>query len=474
MASYEQVDHTWTRRQMKAECHQRGLRSYARLNKDQLIRFLNRNLDANTSTTRAVVVPVASQAVVDSDRAAPSSGRATGNSNEPPSRPDDRAISASGRTVSSSQRAASLEEGRRRIDDSWTVRELKAECGRRGLRRFARLTKPDLLALLRRGSSVSVAPPPEGSGGDAERRLQSVSDLKERADDAFRSSQFTLALELSLQAIGLLNEAALIHVAGPLENQTRALLLAIRAEARAILGITVEARRDCGEALRLNPDLSKMLLLKARLDMRLCEWELATQNFQAYLVTDGVSDASRREATAELEQCRRTQIRSVDQQLQRMGAMLSGVRASMNRREGVTDATPGLGSSGAVDPDAPEAIGVAETGSRVDDLHGSGWSDEERGDDRAGSGGTADFSRRDSNPTQAAVPVGERSGTLAAATSDRNGSNGGSCVVCMDSTVTCTFVPCGHFCCCDSCAGRVGACPVCRSEVQRSIRTFMP
>lgn len=45
MASYVVVDHTWTKRRMTAECHNRGLRCFARLNKDQLISFLNIDAD---------------------------------------------------------------------------------------------------------------------------------------------------------------------------------------------------------------------------------------------------------------------------------------------------------------------------------------------------------------------------------------------------------------------------------------------
>lgn len=101
-----------------------------------------------------MTVSAASQAVGDSGRSASASGRAADNSHDPPGHRSERAAHSSVTAVSSSERATNLEEDGRLIDDSWTVRELKAECGRRGLRRFARLTKPDLLTLLRRGVSI--------------------------------------------------------------------------------------------------------------------------------------------------------------------------------------------------------------------------------------------------------------------------------------------------------------------------------
>lgn len=67
------------------------------------------------------------------------------------------------------------------------------------------------------------------------------------ADNALTSNQFTAALELSSQAIGLVEDQGLVRTADPWNSQTKALLLANRAEARATLGITVEATRDCVE-----------------------------------------------------------------------------------------------------------------------------------------------------------------------------------------------------------------------------------
>lgn len=53
---------------MKAECQHRGLRSYARLNKDQLIQFLNLNLSTNANAAPAHGEP-SSQALVSVRRA---------------------------------------------------------------------------------------------------------------------------------------------------------------------------------------------------------------------------------------------------------------------------------------------------------------------------------------------------------------------------------------------------------------------
>ena len=51
------------------------------------------------------------------------------------------------------------------------------------------------------------------------------------------------------------------------------------------------------------------------------------------------------------------------------------------------------------------------------------------------------------------------------------------CVVCSDGARTQAMVPCGHFCCCDACAAKVMAkanvCPMCRAEVQTTIKVFM-
>lgn len=43
------------------------------------------------------------------------------------------------------------------------------------------------------------------------------------------------------------------------------------------------------------------------------------------------------------------------------------------------------------------------------------------------------------------------------------------CLVCMDADKTTVFSPCGHYCCCQSCAriieGNAGTCPLCRAKI---------
>lgn len=47
------------------------------------------------------------------------------------------------------------------------------------------------------------------------------------------------------------------------------------------------------------------------------------------------------------------------------------------------------------------------------------------------------------------------------------------CKVCLDSEVGVVFRPCGHLCCCQTCAPRVQNCPVCRGSIQDRVRTYM-
>uniref|UniRef100_UPI00358FE397 E3 ubiquitin-protein ligase LRSAM1 isoform X2 n=1 Tax=Myxine glutinosa TaxID=7769 RepID=UPI00358FE397 len=46
------------------------------------------------------------------------------------------------------------------------------------------------------------------------------------------------------------------------------------------------------------------------------------------------------------------------------------------------------------------------------------------------------------------------------------------CVVCMDRETELVFLPCGHVCCCMQCAGSLRSCPLCRREVQSTIRLY--
>ncbi|CBJ32498.1 conserved unknown protein [Ectocarpus siliculosus] len=45
-------------------------------------------------------------------------------------------------------------------------------------------------------------------------------------------------------------------------------------------------------------------------------------------------------------------------------------------------------------------------------------------------------------------------------------------LVCFDNEVDCTLVPCGHHCCCITCASKFSLCPVCRTTVTHKIKTI--
>jgi baculoviral IAP repeat-containing protein 2/3 len=47
------------------------------------------------------------------------------------------------------------------------------------------------------------------------------------------------------------------------------------------------------------------------------------------------------------------------------------------------------------------------------------------------------------------------------------------CKVCLDAEVGVVFLPCGHLCCCVSCAPSLAACPLCRAPIQGTVRTFL-
>eukprot|EP00164_Ancoracysta_twista_P004507 GFYU01006083.1.p1 GENE.GFYU01006083.1~~GFYU01006083.1.p1 ORF type:complete len:503 (-),score=118.67 GFYU01006083.1:127-1635(-) len=46
------------------------------------------------------------------------------------------------------------------------------------------------------------------------------------------------------------------------------------------------------------------------------------------------------------------------------------------------------------------------------------------------------------------------------------------CKICQDRDVNSVFVPCGHQCCCHTCAQRMKDCPMCRKPVTQRLRTF--
>eukprot|EP00904_Undaria_pinnatifida_P005271 jgi/Undpi1/1874/HiC_scaffold_12.g05261.m1 len=46
------------------------------------------------------------------------------------------------------------------------------------------------------------------------------------------------------------------------------------------------------------------------------------------------------------------------------------------------------------------------------------------------------------------------------------------CIMCFNRKVNCTLVPCGHHCCCLTCAEKFDKCPVCRLKVARKIKAI--
>lgn len=48
-----------------------------------------------------------------------------------------------------------------------------------------------------------------------------------------------------------------------------------------------------------------------------------------------------------------------------------------------------------------------------------------------------------------------------------------TCKICMDKEVGVVFLPCGHLCCCVNCAPSLKDCPVCRRNIQGTVRTFL-
>lgn len=47
------------------------------------------------------------------------------------------------------------------------------------------------------------------------------------------------------------------------------------------------------------------------------------------------------------------------------------------------------------------------------------------------------------------------------------------CKICMDNEVGIVFLPCGHLATCVNCASNLQDCPVCRSAIKATVRTFL-
>lgn len=48
------------------------------------------------------------------------------------------------------------------------------------------------------------------------------------------------------------------------------------------------------------------------------------------------------------------------------------------------------------------------------------------------------------------------------------------CVVCLDSVIEVTFLPCGHTSCCIKCSNALTKCPMCRNILRAVVRIYLP
>ncbi len=55
----------------------------------------------------------------------------------------------------------------------------------------------------------------------------------------------------------------------------------------------------------------------------------------------------------------------------------------------------------------------------------------------------------------------------------RGGSQSQNCRVCYSERVDTVLIPCGHLCCCSSCAGRLTNCPICRQSIRSTVHTYI-
>ena len=47
------------------------------------------------------------------------------------------------------------------------------------------------------------------------------------------------------------------------------------------------------------------------------------------------------------------------------------------------------------------------------------------------------------------------------------------CKICMDKDISTLFLPCSHLVCCDDCAPTLRDCPICRTPVRGTVRTYI-
>lgn len=86
----------------------------------------------------------------------------------------------------------------------------------------------------------------------------------------------------------------------------------------------------------------------------------------------------------------------------------------------------------------------------------------------------ADLNSKSASPT--APPLDTKQNCSGVLNVDEKESTNveGECVICMDEKSEVVFVPCGHMCCCHSCAqNELEDCPMCRTKIERTIRVIL-
>eukprot|EP00752_Nemacystus_decipiens_P013375 g11841.t1 len=256
----EEVNFSWTVVELKAECKRRRMVGYSRLLKAGLIRALN------------------------GDGGESEAGAGAGAGRE---RSDERGAPAWGFS-STAPADRSKSPPRRPRSFGTPIDPNRATDGRNGT----------AFSSARKGAAGNGRSPARDKG-EASSPRQDVMDKKETADQAYTRQSYELAHELYSEAIGMAVRE---------DADIKARLFANRAAALMNLGENTKAIRDCEEALRLKPNYPKVVLRKASLHARLEEWELAIEDFE-YCVDDAnACPKVRREASVELEECRKRQL----------------------------------------------------------------------------------------------------------------------------------------------------------------------
>jgi len=130
------VDDSWTKKELKAECSRRGLRNFSNLTKEGLIQLLNHGTYSRLPGGASQISNPYDKD--DDEQAIPDGADET----KAPDGADEAKV------------PDGEDEAKTQADASWTKKQLKAECRRRGLRGFSNLTKSELIQLLNHGTGA--------------------------------------------------------------------------------------------------------------------------------------------------------------------------------------------------------------------------------------------------------------------------------------------------------------------------------